>query len=158
VESHPQQGRFQVFPRTDGPKQSDFIAGLDDFFAPGAFYFLGGLGIVGAAAARRFSRRPANRLAALIGTLVVYSLGYGFLLIEDRYLWLDDFLLLFTAVGLVSFLLSRKPGRNWWAALAALPILASFLILPANFFPYYRVMSTSETMFPARATRDLALG
>ena len=148
---------FKFFLGLMGRNSRDFIAGLDDFSPLGPFIFLGGLGIVGAAAARRFSRRPANRLAALIGTLVVYSLGYGFLLIEDRYLWLDDFLLLFTAVGLVSFLLSRKPGRNWWAALAALPILASFLILPANFFPYYRVMSTSETMFPARATRDLAL-
>jgi hypothetical protein len=134
----------------------DFVRGLGDFSPLGSLIFILALGAAAMAAVRRFSSRPINRLMALAGTMVLYSLGYGLLLFEDRYLWFDDFLLMIIAAGLLAYFFSRSRARRWLGAAAGIPVLATFLILPAGFFPYYGVASASDTRFPAQATYHLA--
>ncbi len=134
----------------------EFIQGLDDFSRLGPVILLLALGVAGMAAVRRFSSGRAIQLAALAGTMVLYSLGYGLLLFEDRYLWFDDFLMMIIAVGLISFFLSRSRFRRWLGPALAVPVLTTFFFLPANFFPYFRVVSASDTRIPAQATYYLA--
>jgi hypothetical protein len=131
--------------------------GLQDFSRLGPVIFLAGLALAVIAAIRRFASRRLNVLAGLTATLLLYSGGYVLLLVEDRYLWLDAFLMMILAAGLLSLALSRSRGRRWLGAAAGIPVLATFLVLPVGFFPKYRILSASDTRIPAPATRRLAL-
>jgi hypothetical protein len=136
-----------------------FIQSLKDFSPLGPLLFLSGFVLTAIAAVRRFKSRRLNGLAGLTSTLLLYSCGYALLLVEDRYLWLDAFLLMILAAGLVSsaFYRSRSGARRWLSAAAGIPILATFMVLPAAFFPKYRILSASDTRIPAVETRRLAL-
>lgn len=135
-----------------------FIRSLQDFSRLGSVIFLAGLVLAGIAAVRRFASRRLNVLSGLTATLLLYSCGYVLLLVEDRYLWLDAFLLMILAAGLLSIALSRgrSRDRHWISAAAGIPVLATFLVLPIGFFPKYRILSASDTRIPALETRRLA--
>jgi hypothetical protein len=134
----------------------EFIKSLDDFSALGPAILAVALVFSVLTAARRFSSRRSARVGGLGLTLILYSFGYGLLLIEDRYLWLDTYLLMIIGAAAVAVLLSRSRARRWLSAAAGTLLLATFMILPARFFPYFRVVSASDTRTPAMATRELA--
>jgi hypothetical protein len=134
-----------------------FIRGLDDFSPLGPVIFLLGAGLLAVAAVRRFSTRRIDRLAGLYASMVLYSFGYTLLLVEDRYLWLDDFLTMILAAGLLSIVFSGKGIRRWLGGAAGIAVLATFLALPDGFFRGYSTASASDTRMPARHTHYLAL-
>ena len=139
-----------------GRNAVEFIKSLDDFSLLGPLIFI--LGCVSAAIAvfRRPASRRNRRLAWLVGTMTLYSFGYALLLVEDRYLWFDDFLMAIIALSLLTLFLSRNPAQRWKSAAAGLAVLSTFLVLPACFFPAYSTASASETLIPATEIHDLA--
>jgi len=138
----------------------EFFKSLNDFSLLGPVIFILGwiaaaFAVFGRPASLRDARRD-RRLAWLVGTMTLYSFGYALLLVEDRYLWFDDFLMAMIALSLLTLFLSRSPTPRWISAGAGLAVLSTFLALPACFFPAYSTASVSETLIPAMEIHDLA--
>jgi len=135
----------------------DFVRSLDDFSLLGPLIYLAAAGLFIVGLIRRYPPPRIRLLSALFATSVLYSAGYLLLLVEDRYLWLDDFLLAILGTGMISFAGSRFRIRRIGSAVLGAVLLASFMILPVRLFPRYDAISTSETLIPARGMHEFAL-
>jgi hypothetical protein len=77
-------------------------------------------------------------------SILGYSAGYLFLLVEERYIWIDLYLLLLAGGTLISRAPSRWLGRRAVSALLAVLLAGSFVLLPFSFFAHPGWVSTSN--------------
>jgi hypothetical protein len=134
----------------------DLYRGLADFFPLAALVLLGGAIL---AAFRGLGRRAsprAVRIGMLTLTLALYSGGYALILVEERYIWIDWYLLLLILGGLIAAIPWKNRWRVWGRAALAVVLFSAFLVLPLRFFGQSRTISASDTRMPAREVYEIA--
>ena len=129
---------------------------LADFFPLAPLVLLGGAGFaIFRGLGRRASPR-AVRIGMLTLTLALYSGGYALILIEERYIWLDWYLLLLILGGLIAAIPWTKRKKMWGRAVLAVVLFGAFLVLPFRFFGQSQTISASDTRISAVEIHEMA--
>jgi hypothetical protein len=129
---------------------------LADFFPLAPLVLLGGAVV---AIFRSFGRRASPRaikIGMLTLTLALYSAGYALVLVEERYIWIDWYLVLLILGGLIAAIPWTNRWKVWGRAVLAVVLFGAFLVLPIRFFGQSRTISASDTRMPAREIYEIA--